>query len=115
MDWTDKRNFFLALADQNQWAGETNGGGRLQLNARTRGKNSITLGFLNLVLNKSLFRIQSQICLPLALPKENLLPNKPIFSMGRKLQEISLSDLKPILFKYFAIESKKRVFGHPIW
>jgi uncharacterized protein len=69
MDEADKRNFFLAFADQTS-AGETYGGGRY-INARQDGKNSITLDF-NLAYNPYCAYNPDYAC-PLP-PKENLLP-----------------------------------------
>jgi len=68
-DESDKRNFFLAFADQTS-AGETYGGGRY-INARQDGKNSITLDF-NLAYNPYCAYNPDYAC-PLP-PKENLLP-----------------------------------------
>lgn len=68
MDEADKRNFFLAFAD-NTSAGETYGGGRY-LNVRQDGKNSITLDF-NLAYNPYCAYNPDYAC-PIP-PKENLL------------------------------------------
>lgn len=68
MDEPDKRNFFLAFAD-NTSAGETYGGGRY-LNVRQDGKTSITLDF-NLAYNPYCAYNPDYAC-PIP-PKENLL------------------------------------------
>jgi uncharacterized protein (DUF1684 family) len=68
MDETDKRNFFLAFADETS-ARETYGGGRY-LNVRQDGKNSITLDF-NLAYNPYCAYNPDYAC-PIP-PKENLL------------------------------------------
>ncbi len=68
MNEPDKRNFFLAFADDTS-GGETYGGGRY-INARQDGKNSITLDF-NLAYNPYCAYNPDYAC-PLP-PKENLL------------------------------------------
>ncbi len=68
MDEVDKRNFFLAFADETS-ARETYGGGRY-LNVRQDGKNSITLDF-NLAYNPYCAYNPDYAC-PIP-PKENLL------------------------------------------
>lgn len=68
MDEADKRNFFLAFADETS-AKETYGGGRY-LNVRQDGKNSITLDF-NLAYNPYCAYNPDYAC-PLP-PKENIL------------------------------------------
>jgi uncharacterized protein (DUF1684 family) len=68
MDEADKRNFFLAFAD-NTSTGETYGGGRY-LNVRQDGKTSITLDF-NLAYNPYCAYNPDYAC-PIP-PKENLL------------------------------------------
>lgn len=68
MDEADKRNFFLAFADETS-AKETYGGGRY-LNVRQDGKNSITIDF-NLAYNPYCAYNPDYAC-PLP-PKENLL------------------------------------------
>jgi uncharacterized protein (DUF1684 family) len=68
MDEADKRNFFLAFADETS-AKETYGGGRY-LNVRQDGKNSITLDF-NLAYNPYCAYNPDYAC-PIP-PKENLL------------------------------------------
>jgi uncharacterized protein (DUF1684 family) len=68
MDEADKRNFFLAFADDTS-AGETYGGGRY-LNVRQDGKTSITLDF-NLAYNPYCAYNPDYAC-PIP-PKENLL------------------------------------------
>ncbi len=68
MDEVDKRNFFLAFADETS-AKETYGGGRY-LNVRQDGKNSITLDF-NLAYNPYCAYNPDYAC-PIP-PKENLL------------------------------------------
>lgn len=68
MDEADKRNFFLAFADETS-AKETYGGGRY-LNVRQDGKNSITIDF-NLAYNPYCAYNPDYAC-PIP-PKENLL------------------------------------------
>ncbi len=68
MDEVDKRNFFLAFADETS-AKETYGGGRY-LNVRQDGKNSITIDF-NLAYNPYCAYNPDYAC-PIP-PKENLL------------------------------------------
>jgi hypothetical protein len=68
IDEVDKRNFFLAFADQTS-AEETYGGGRY-INARQDGKNSITIDF-NLAYNPYCAYNPDYAC-PLP-PRENLL------------------------------------------
>lgn len=68
MDEADKRNFFLAFADETS-AVETYGGGRY-LNVRQDGKNSITLDF-NLAYNPYCAYNPDYAC-PIP-PKENLM------------------------------------------
>jgi uncharacterized protein (DUF1684 family) len=68
MDEGDKRNFFLAFADETS-ARETYGGGRY-LNVRQDGKNSITIDF-NLAYNPYCAYNPDYAC-PIP-PKENLL------------------------------------------
>ncbi|OOG68758.1 DUF1684 domain-containing protein [Algoriphagus sp. A40] len=68
MDEADKRNFFLAFADETS-ARETYGGGRY-LNVRQDGKNSITIDF-NLAYNPYCAYNPDYAC-PIP-PKENLL------------------------------------------
>lgn len=68
MDEPDKRNFFLAFADDTS-GGDTYGGGRY-INARQDGKNSITIDF-NLAYNPYCAYNPDYAC-PLP-PKENLL------------------------------------------
>ncbi|MHA7130259.1 DUF1684 domain-containing protein [Algoriphagus namhaensis] len=65
----DKRNFFVAFADETS-ARETYGGGRY-INARQTGKNSITIDF-NLAYNPYCAYNPDYAC-PLP-PRENLLP-----------------------------------------